>query len=35
VIVVSLLVVAAGGAAIGRTRVVGEMVASAETPTVP
>jgi drug/metabolite transporter (DMT)-like permease len=35
VIVVSLLVVAAGGAAIGRTHVVGELVASAETPTVP
>ena len=34
-IVVSLLVVAAGGAAIGRTRVVGELVATAETPTVP
>jgi drug/metabolite transporter (DMT)-like permease len=35
VIVASLLVVAAGGAVIGRTRVVGELVASAETPTVP
>ena len=35
VIVVALLVVAAGGAAIGRTHVVGEMVAAAETPTVP
>jgi drug/metabolite transporter (DMT)-like permease len=35
VIVVSLLVVAAGGAAIGRTHVVGEMVAATETPTVP
>ena len=34
-IVVSLLVVAAGGATIGRTRVVGELVASAETPTIP
>jgi drug/metabolite transporter (DMT)-like permease len=34
-IVASLLVVAAGGALIGRTRVVGELVASAETPTVP
>jgi drug/metabolite transporter (DMT)-like permease len=32
VIVVSLLVVAAGGAAIGRTRVVGELVATAEAP---
>ena len=35
VIVISLLVVAGGGAALGRTRVVGEMVSAAETPTVP
>ncbi|MEA2350022.1 MAG: hypothetical protein QOG86_963 [Thermoleophilaceae bacterium] len=35
VIVASLLVVAAGGAALGGTRVVGEMVAAAETPTIP
>ena len=35
VIVLSLVVVAAGGAVLGRTRVVGEMVAAAETPTIP
>ncbi|HKP88440.1 MAG TPA: hypothetical protein VJT75_00550 [Thermoleophilaceae bacterium] len=35
VIVGSLLVVAAGGAVIGRTRVVGDIVASAEKPAVP
>lgn len=35
VIVASLLVVAGGGAVIGRTHVVGELVATAETPTVP
>ena len=35
VIVASLLVVATGGAVIGRTRVVGELVATAETPTIP
>jgi drug/metabolite transporter (DMT)-like permease len=35
VILASLLVVAAGGAVLGATRVVGEMVAAAETPTIP
>jgi drug/metabolite transporter (DMT)-like permease len=35
VIVACLLVVAGGGAVLGGTRVVGEMVAAAETPTIP